>query len=314
MTNPTVRLDIRHPTLDDLPDVLHVQRASRSYDAGSTSLTEAALLASWQSGKLALDADAWLATTPEGAAIAYADITPDAGDFWVSLFVQPDHRDHGVEQLLLAQAEQRVTERKSTPTPVTLFARAFDVNRSAQAAFEQSGFAHDLSFQIMQIELEHVPPTPMPIWPEGVVVRPFNPGPDDQPTYAADEESAEDKGYHAPLTYDGWAERMGRYKPSFDPTLWFLAWDGPDLAALCLNYYDSAARKGWIDHLGVRRPWRKRGLGMALLLHSFQEFHARGIYTVELSVDSASLTNAPRLYTAAGMQVVQKYHIYRKAL
>lgn len=37
---------------------------------------------------------------------------------------------------------------------------------------------------------------------------------------------------------------------------------------------------------GVRRPWRKQGLGMALLLYSFGEFHRRGETTIGLGVDA----------------------------
>jgi ribosomal protein S18 acetylase RimI-like enzyme len=100
----------------------------------------------------------------------------------------------------------------------------------------------------------------------------------------------------------------------FDPELWFLACDGKEIAGVALNYYDEKAETGWVDHLGVRRPWRRRGIGKALLLHTFGEFHRRGIRRVKLSVDSKSLTDAQHLYEGAGMKTVQQYHIYRKAL
>jgi len=62
-------------------------------------------------------------------------------------------------------------------------------------------------------------------------------------------------------------------RPEFDCTPWFLAIDGEQIAgtALCLPRTE---RLDWIRGLGVRRPWRGRGLGMALLRHAFGVFYA----------------------------------------
>jgi mycothiol synthase len=71
---------------------------------------------------------------------------------------------------------------------------------------------------------------------------------------------------------------------------------------------------GWISTLGVRRPWRRRGLGQALLLTAFNEFYRRGEKIVALSVDAASQTGATRLYERAGMCVYQEFTLYEKEL
>jgi mycothiol synthase len=137
-------------------------------------------------------------------------------------------------------------------------------------------------------------------------------GRDEQATYEADEEASIDKGYHRPLDFAAWSERMGLGR--VDPALWFLAWDGDDVAGVALNYVAPATGIGWVDHLGVRRPWRQRGLGMAMLRHAFAAFHARGIREVRLSVDERSQTSATRLYERAGMKTLQHYHVYSKEL
>jgi mycothiol synthase len=72
--------------------------------------------------------------------------------------------------------------------------------------------------------------------------------------------------------------------------------------------------EGWVDVVGVRRPWRNRGLGLALLRHAFAEYHRRGVRKVGLSVDAESVTSAPRLYGRAGMSVKSSYVIYVKEL
>ena len=71
---------------------------------------------------------------------------------------------------------------------------------------------------------------------------------------------------------------------------------------------------GWIRSLFVRRPWRRRGLGMALLLDAFRRFHERGERKVGLGVDAESETGATRLYERAGMQVAEATAICRKEL
>jgi GNAT superfamily N-acetyltransferase len=153
-----------------------------------------------------------------------------------------------------------------------------------------------------------------PAWPDGVQVRTFVPNQDEQATFRADEEAAEDKGYHQPLDFEAWAKRMGLNTERFDPSLWFLAWDGNQIAGVALNYHDQKSDTGWIDHLGVRRAWRNKGIGKALLLHSFREFYQRGVRRIKLSVDAKSLTNAPQLYESVGMRTIHKYDIYKKEL
>jgi ribosomal protein S18 acetylase RimI-like enzyme len=65
--------------------------------------------------------------------------------------------------------------------------------------------------------------------------------------------------------------------------------------------------------LGVRRPWRGRGLGRALLLHTFGEFHRRGVTRISLGVDSENPTGATKLYESAGMQVELEQVVFERA-
>ena len=68
----------------------------------------------------------------------------------------------------------------------------------------------------------------------------------------------------------------------------------------------------WVHVLGVRRPWRRRGLGLALLLRVFAEFYARGERRAVLQVDSENETGATRLYERAGMSVARFSDLYEK--
>jgi len=207
--------------------------------------------------------------------------------------------------------EEKAATRKKEET-VNLFTQISEKNNTLLQLFAANGYKSNLSFLIMELELNEPPASPQ--WPAGIIVRPFIKDQDEQVTYQTDEEASKDKGYHNPLSYEGWVKRMGMEKETFDPNLWFLACEGNEVAGVALNVFDKESNTGWVDHLSVRQAWRKRGIGKALLLHSFAEFHRRGINHIKLSVDSKSLTNAPQLYESVGMKTVQQYHIYRKVI
>ena len=90
----------------------------------------------------------------------------------------------------------------------------------------------------------------------------------------------------------------------FEPSLWFLALADGELAgfAVCRKDTNDPAA-GHVELLGVRRPWRKQGLGHAVLLHAFEAFLQRGWTRGTLGVDASSPTGATRLYERAGMSV-----------
>ena len=84
-----------------------------------------------------------------------------------------------------------------------------------------------------------------------------------------------------------------------DRELHKVAWSGDRLMGVSLNMDE--AGEAWVQTLGVLREMRGKGLGRALLIESFREFHRRGHRQVLLGVDSESLTGATRLYESAGM-------------
>jgi ribosomal protein S18 acetylase RimI-like enzyme len=155
-------------------------------------------------------------------------------------------------------------------------------------------------------------PTPAPAWPDGVEVRSFRPG-DERVFYDAQQESFLDSWEPIEETFENWSHWL-LDTPSFDPGLWFLAVEGDEAAGFAICHARSGdPETGSVRLLGVRRPWRRRGLGRALLLHAFAELRGRGFRRAGLGVDAESLTGAHRLYESAGMHVEARYEIYEKA-
>jgi ribosomal protein S18 acetylase RimI-like enzyme len=102
----------------------------------------------------------------------------------------------------------------------------------------------------------------------------------------------------------------------FDPSLWILAMDGKHVAgiSLCSPKLGTDRKTGMVDTLGIRRPWRRKGLGLALLHYCFGEFQNRGYKRVVLGVDTQNLSGATRLYKKAGMEVAREFVVYEKEL
>ena len=82
--------------------------------------------------------------------------------------------------------------------------------------------------------------------------------------------------------------------------------------ALCAIRDHETKDYGHVNGLGVLRPYRRRGIGLALLHHAFGEYYRRGKRGVSLGVDAENLTGALSLYQRAGMHVHRQFDLYEK--
>ena len=84
-----------------------------------------------------------------------------------------------------------------------------------------------------------------------------------------------------------------------------------------INEAENAAfnrTRGWLASVFVRRPWRRRGLGRAVVLRSLQIFRDRGLTSAGLGVDADNPTGALGLYTGTGFVVDRRSTAYRKPM
>lgn len=304
---------VRRPTLDDVRAVYELEHACDLAEYGEPDTVEDDVRSSFAS--TSLDRDAWLVTDTAGAAVALGALSfSEAGRFFVRLSVHPAHRERGIGTHLRELLEQRARERVAEVPEgvrVALSASAHSKNQAARRFLERAGYAEVRHFWRMQIDLDREPPAPA--WPEGITVRAFEPGRDERAVYEAEEEAFADHWGHVRHPYEeweGWTVKRG----DFDPSLWFLAMDGDRIAAIALDWQDQEPVRGWVGTLGVLRAYRRRGLGEALLHHSFGAFWARGVRLVVLGVDAQSLTGATRLYTRVGMRPVRQWDSFQKEL
>jgi mycothiol synthase len=244
---------------------------------------------------------------PEGGIAGYADVAGGEGDepLWLDLRLRPGCAWAGPP--LLDAMEARAAERGWPARPLRAHVHPDD---DAVALVRSRGYRPIRSSFTMEVGLAAEPPPPA--WPEGLRPRPYAPGADDERVYEAHMDAFADHwGFHR-SRYEEW--RHWSTAPPHDPALWFVVEDAGELAAVCLCRPRRGEEEGlgWVDVLGVRPPWRRRGLARALLLHAFRALRARGCDRAGLTVDAENVTGAVALYESVGMRQVRRTDVYEK--
>lgn len=268
----------------------------------------------WHGGSFNFETDAFVIEAQDGRVVGYEEFFNEKNHYHLNVdgYVHPEFKGLGIGTTLLQRVEERAREEiKLAALHVRVFIFSTfngrdDEGKNLHTAF---GYSPVRFHWRMEIKLDSKPAAQ--IWHDGIELRPFVKEEHATALWQADNEAfSEHWGSHA-FTFDEWVhEKMG--KPDFDPTLWMLAWDGDQIAGFSLNRYRMGI--GWISNLGVRRAWRNKRLGLALLQHSFGEFYKRGMNTIGLGVDASNSTGATRLYQKAGMNVASEFVTFEKVL
>jgi mycothiol synthase len=221
-------------------------------------------------------------------------------------FVHPDARGRGVGRLLATVLEEEAVRRGAR----TIQNGVFEADAAARSLLESLGYAGVRVFREMRIELADAPPAPD--WPDGLRVVPFDPEQDARRFHVAAEDAFADHWDHAPRDFEWWSNAH-LASDRFDPTLWCVVRAGDEIVAGTICTSDTYGG-GWVHALFTRRPWRRRGVGEALLGDAFGRFWERGEHSVGLGVDAASETGAFQLYERAGMTPALGWVMYEKDL
>ena len=228
----------------------------------------------------------------------------------------PEATVRGVGTLLLERCERRAAEHLAGEDEPRLTTTSWAADTLAAPLLEGRRYEPIRHFLKMTIEPAAVPTTAPP-WPTDVRMRPFSEGADEEAIYEASRAAfAEHWGGLSETRQQWWHERRDRKAPGeFDPTLWLLAVDDADRVvgfSLCEESRSGERRIGRIAELGVVPSIRGRGLGNALLIHSFQLLKERGADEITLDVDAQNLTSAIRLYVKAGMTPHPSFTVWER--
>ena len=216
-------------------------------------------------------------------------------------FVHPERTGRGLGSFLLQWAEDRAGGGR-------LRVEILAGDEAARHLLEGRGYRRIRSGFRMLVDLEEPPAEPE--WPEGLSVSTLRDS-DKRVLHEVIEEAFAEEWGRSPLSYEEW-ERTIFAAESFDPTLCFLVRAGDEVVATETCGQRFGMR--FVGAIGVRKPWRRNGLGRALLLHGFGELYRRGERRMGLGVDAENPTGATRLYEAVGMHVAMQADTYEKAL
>ena len=249
--------------------------------------------------------EAWVVEAADGGVVAMVGLVHrnERYDCWLA--VSPEHKGSELDEQLVAHAEQRA---KALGGSVLQFGSLAE-DTVLQELLERSGYSAVRHFFRMRIDFAE-PPTE-PIWPDGIMCTTFD-REDARAFHGAVSESFAENWDFLPMEFEAW-KRLRLGAPDFDPTLWFVARERQTIAGI-IRCDAERWGGGWVALLGVRKAWRRQGIGLALLLQAFGEFFRRGQRTVGLGVDAQNPTGATRLYERAGMRVESEDIVYGKDL
>ena len=278
---------MRVPTMADIPFVVGLVN-----EHAPEPMSEETMRLEWSASYIDVDRDARI----EDDAYVLVE-TIDAKRVWLNVHGRPSAE---LFDWMDAEAAARAPKALSG---------AWSTDLTQLDALRDRRFRHVRSSHRMLLDLAE--PTADPQWPDRIAVRTFEPG-DERTFYDVHQETFRDMWEPIEDTYEEW-EHWFLEPSALVPDLWFLAHEDGEPAGVAICHpHKTRPECGWVRVLGVRRPWRKKGLGRALLLHAFSEFRRRGLTAAGLGVDAESETGAQRLYESVGMRTAARFDILER--
>jgi mycothiol synthase len=237
---------------------------------------------------------------------------------YTSGWVDPPHRRRGIGRALQRWAERRAAEIKAAwhgDEPHAIGAWPDETQPGAIALFDAEGYTV-VRYGFMMLRPLGAPLPDAPL-PDGLEVRPVVEA-DHRRIWEADVEAFRDHWEAAERTEEDFAGWFT--EPGLDTSLWRVAWDGDEVAGsvMTMIWADENARlgvsRGWLEHVSVRRPWRRRGLAAALMVDAMRGLADRDIAEAALGVDAENTTGALRLYESLGFRRHRTGVNYRKQI
>jgi len=305
---------LRHTRPEDVGAAQAVVDAAESVLAGEPRRGEFEVATAARDSRVDLTANTWVVEAPGGELAGFGSLSwGGAAQCTAETHVHPAHVGRGVGGALLDAVERRAVELTAeAPTDVTprLYVWCAESRILRRAALLERGFRAVRESCLMRLDLGDGSPQRTPL-PDGIELRRFAVGRDEEAVYAADQEAFSDHFLFEPETLGQW--RAGSVEhPRFDPSLWLVAWSGSEVAGEVLTFVDEY--EAYVDSLSVPRRWRGRGLGLALLTRALGLAHERGRSKVRLGVDAQNPTGALVLYLKVGMYVERREEVWAKDL
>jgi ribosomal protein S18 acetylase RimI-like enzyme len=232
--------------------------------------------------------------------------------------VLADVRRRGLGTALLDWSLARIRQRAAIEdpgVPIVVQGDSEEQEVGHRALLAAGGFTAVRWFFLMRRPtLDDVPGVPLP---DGLEIRPVA---EDQyrPILEAEFEAFKDHWGTREPSEEHFALTLSRAE--LDTDLWVVAWDGDQIAGVVENWIwpdenaELGVKRGWLERISVRRPWRRRGLARALTARSLVLLREAGMEEGMLGVDSENANGALGLYEGLGFEVHSRSAAYRRSL
>ncbi len=283
-------LTVRALTVDDVDDVVALANTCELHDVGFTM---------WEREDLTSDlrlpgVDPALDTVGgwrEGRLVGWG-FRPNERGAWVD--VHPDARGEGIGTSLRLWTERRARERRASRIGQTINDRATDAIQLLVGA----GYSPRRTSWILTMEHPERPADPT--LPDGIALRTYRSG-DDEEALGMFEEAFAEVPDRVPSSLATWRTMTIERDGFASEDLVLAEDDGAIVGGAFLIDSDEV----WVDKIAVRRDHRGRGIGRALLQVAYQRAFDRGYATTSLSTDSDR--SALAMYERVGMRVKESY-------
>jgi GNAT superfamily N-acetyltransferase len=277
---------------------------------GESDWTADDLREEWQAADL--ERNGWLVEL-DGRLAGYALLVDRSGGrFNADGYVQPALKGRAVGSELLRLTEERARELAAAQEGrVVLQNATLAGDPCVPALYERNGYDPARHFFRMVLELGQEPPEPSEA--RGAEIAAYDHPREARAVHATLEEAFACEWNFRPESFEEF-ERRRLTGTRRDPSLWFVARAGDEVVGAILSDWKRNGDWGWIGAVAVRKEWRRRGIGEALLRAAVREFHRRGERRAALGVDVQNPTGATRLYERVGMTVFWEAVVYEKVL
>jgi ribosomal protein S18 acetylase RimI-like enzyme len=295
---------------EDLEDVVALMDAWDMLHFGEANSNREGLQYTWGSPWVDLARDARVILTTDRMLAAYVrHSSPDpAARYETEAFVHPAHQGRGLGSAITAWAEAKTRSLLAPGAGLPLWDATSATDVEGLRLLETNGYAHIRTFFQMLMDLDET--FEAGDEPADVSIRSFRPGDERGAHETMDEAFSTHFGYVSE-PFEQWWEHQSADE-SFDPALGFVAdVDGQIVGASINGVIDGT---GWIYELGVRHAWQAKGIGRALVRHSFAMFAADGIGVARLGVDTENVKGALELYRSVGMREVREWRVFEKRI
>lgn len=320
----TQGLTVRPGQMDDLPSAVDMFNRCSQDTIGRDEFTLERYNHEWSNPRLELDSSTRVVLSPSGdvvGCIEVWDLTEVPVHPWVWARVDPAWQGKGIGTALMRWAIDRskqTFERVPDDARVSIYCGSINGHKPTERLFNDLGLSPIRYSWTMLIELDQKPSQPE--WPAGIELQPYQHPAQLRDVYQVIRDAFQDHWGYIEIPFEEGLEQWQHFALAeemyFDPDLWFLAMDDDKIAgiSLCAARTDDDPERGWVNTLGVRRKYRRRGIALALLKHSFGVFYQMGKPRAGLGVDGQNLTGATRLYEKAGMHIELQQDTYELEL